>query len=76
MTFPERFLVGQSERRLPVEVAAKEDGRGALVRDAFSHSAGKVYRGDTGDIARDHYHRLKVDLELMARASMSRKARA
>ena len=73
MTFPERFLVGQGERRLPVEGAAKEDGRGASVRDAFSHSAGKVYRGD---IARDHYHRLKVDLELTARASMSRKARA
>ncbi|MFP5254167.1 MAG: family 1 glycosylhydrolase, partial [Actinomycetes bacterium] len=42
------------------------DGRGASIWDTFSHIPGKVYRGDTGDRACDHYHRLEEDLDLMA----------
>ncbi|MGH3090239.1 MAG: GH1 family beta-glucosidase, partial [Rubrobacteraceae bacterium] len=43
-----------------------EDGRGKSIWDTFSHTPGKTYRGDTGDIACDHYHRLEEDLDLMA----------
>jgi beta-glucosidase len=66
MNFPENFLWGTATASYQVEGAVSEDGRGASIWDTFSHTPGKVYRGDTGDIACDHYHRLEEDLDLMA----------
>jgi beta-glucosidase len=34
--------------------------------DTFSHQPGKIRDGDTGDVAVDHYHRWREDVELMA----------
>jgi beta-glucosidase len=48
-----------------VEGAVKEDGRGATIWDTFSHTPGKTVEGATGDIADDHYHRFKEDVQLM-----------
>jgi beta-glucosidase len=64
--FPEGFLWGTATAAYQVEGAANEGGRGTSIWDTFSHTPGKVYRGDTGDIACDHYHRLEEDLDLMA----------
>ncbi len=33
---------------------------------AFSHGAGRVAQDDTGDVACDHYHRWREDLDLLA----------
>jgi beta-glucosidase len=66
MNFPENFLWGTATAAYQVEGAANEDGRGASIWDTFSHTPGKVYRGDTGDIACDQYHRFEEDLDLMA----------
>jgi beta-glucosidase len=66
MNFPENFLWGTATASYQVEGAVDEDGRGTSIWDTFSHTPGKVYRGDTGDIACDHYHRLEEDLDLMA----------
>jgi len=66
MQFPEDFLWGTATASYQVEGAVNEDGRGASIWDTFSHTPGKVYRGDTGDIACDQYHRLEEDLDLMA----------
>jgi beta-glucosidase len=63
--FPEGFLWGTATASYQVEGAVGEDGRGASIWDTFSHTPGKVYRGDTGDIACDQYHRLEEDLDLM-----------
>src|ERR671915_990882 len=65
-TFPEGFVWGTATAAYQVEGAVDEDGRGTSIWDTFSHTPGKVYRGDTGDIACDHYHRLEEDLDLMA----------
>jgi beta-glucosidase len=48
-----------------IEGAAREDGRGESIWDRFSHTPGKVANGDTGDVACDHYHRWREDLDLM-----------
>ncbi len=64
--FPEGFLWGTATASYQIEGAVNEDGKGPSVWDTFSHTPGKVYRGDTGDIACDHYHRLEEDLDLMA----------
>lgn len=66
MNFPDGFLWGTATASYQVEGAVEEDGRGASIWDTFSHTPGKVYRGDTGDTACDQYHRLEEDLDLMA----------
>ncbi|BBL79477.1 beta-glucosidase [Rubrobacter xylanophilus] len=66
MSFPEGFLWGAATAAYQVEGAANEDGRGPSIWDTFSHTPGRVYRGDTGDVACDHYHRVEEDLDLMA----------
>ena len=66
MNFPEGFLWGVATAAYQVEGAAREDGRGPSIWDTFSHTPGKVFHGDTGDVACDQYHRLDEDLDLMA----------
>ena len=64
-SFPAGFLWGSATASYQVEGAVHEDGRGPSVWDTFSHTAGKVHNGDTGDIADDYYHRYKEDIALM-----------
>ena len=64
--FPEGFLWGTATAAYQVEGGVDEDGRGRSIWDTFSHTPGKVYRGDTGDIACDQYHRIEEDLDLIA----------
>ena len=64
--FPQNFIWGAANAAYQVEGAAAEDGRSPSIWDVFSHQKGKVFRGDTGDIACDQYHRLDADLDLMS----------
>jgi beta-glucosidase len=66
LAFPDDFLFGSATASYQIEGAADEDGRGPSIWDTFSHTPGKVWNGDTGDVADDHYHRLEQDLDLMA----------
>jgi beta-glucosidase len=66
LVFPPGFVFGSATASYQIEGAAKEDGRGPSIWDTFSHTEGKVWNGDTGDIADDHYHRLDEDLDLMS----------
>lgn len=63
--FPQGFLWGSATASYQVEGAVHEDGRGPSIWDTFSHTAGKTNNGDTGDVADDHYHRYKDDVQLM-----------
>jgi beta-glucosidase len=64
--FPDGFLWGVATAAYQIEGAAREGGRGPSIWDTFSHTPGRVRRGDTGDTACDAYHRLDSDLELMS----------
>ena len=64
--FPADFLWGSATSSYQIEGAAFEDGKGESIWDKFSHTPGKTYKGDTGDIACDHYHRYQEDVKLMA----------
>jgi beta-glucosidase len=64
--FPAGFLWGAATSAYQIDGAAREDGRGRSIWDTFAHTPGKTNRGDTGDIACDHYHRWAEDVELMA----------
>ncbi len=63
--FPQGFLWGCATAAYQIEGAAAEDGRGPSVWDIFSHTPGKTYNGDTGDVADDSYHLYKRDVQLL-----------
>ena len=63
--FPDGFLWGTATASYQVEGAVNEDGRGPSIWDTFSHTPGKVVNNATGDVADDHYHRYKEDVQLM-----------
>lgn len=65
MSFPEGFHWGAASASYQIEGAVNEDGRGASVWDVMTHRAGKIYRGHSGDVACDHYHRYQEDVALM-----------
>ena len=64
--FKENFVFGTATSSYQIEGAAAEDGRSPSIWDVFCKTPGKVYGGHNGDIACDHYHRYKEDVELMA----------
>lgn len=66
LVFPEGFLFGSATAAYQVEGGAAEGGRTPSIWDTFSHTPGRVWNGDTGDIACDHFHRVDEDLDLMA----------
>jgi beta-glucosidase len=63
---PAGFRFGAATAAYQIEGAARADGRGESIWDRFAHTPGRVARGDTGDVACDHYNRWRSDLDLMA----------
>jgi beta-glucosidase len=65
LQFPANFVWGCSTASYQIEGAVNEDGRKPSVWDTFSHTPGKTYHGDTGDVADDSYHLYKEDVQLL-----------
>ncbi|UZQ83209.1 GH1 family beta-glucosidase [Thermoanaerobacter sp. RKWS2] len=63
--FPKDFLWGTATSSYQIEGAVNEDGRTPSIWDTFSKTEGKTYNGHTGDVACDHYHRYKEDVEIL-----------
>ena len=61
-SFPDGFVWGVATAAYQIEGAATEDGRGPSIWDTFSHTPGRTMKGDTGDVAADHYHRWAEDI--------------
>ena len=66
MSFPEKFVWGAAAASYQIEGAVHDDGRGQSVWDALCRKPGAILRGDTGEVACDHYHRYAQDVKLMA----------
>ncbi len=64
--FPAGFLWGTATASYQVEGSARKEGRGPSIWDTFSHTAGRVSQGDTGDVADDFLNRYRNDVRLMA----------
>jgi len=65
LRFPTNFLWGCATASYQIEGAVNEDGRKPSIWDTFSHTPGKTFQGDTGDVADDSYHRYKEDVRLL-----------
>src|SRR5438034_8363683 len=63
--FPPEFLWGTATSAYQIEGAVHEDGRGPSIWDTFAHTPGNIKDGTTGDVAIDHYHRYKEDVQLL-----------
>ena len=64
-TFPPDFLWGAATSAYQIEGAIHEDGRGPSIWDQFTHLKGKIIDQSTADVANDHYHRYKEDVQLL-----------
>lgn len=68
MRFPEHFLWGAATSAYQIEGAWNEDGKGVSENDEKFHRP--EYR-ENGDVACDHYHRYREDVELMRRIGLT-----
>jgi len=65
--FPDGFLWGMATAAYQVEGAWNLAGKGESIWDRFSHTAGKIKGGATGDVACDQYHLYLEDSALLKR---------
>ena len=63
--FPEGFLWGTATSSYQIEGAWDVDGKGESVWDNICHNTQFVRTQETGDIACDHYHLYKEDIQIM-----------
>lgn len=71
MSFPDGFLWGAATSAYQIEGATREDGRGPSIWDVFAAEPGRVAGGHTGEIAVEHYHRMREDVALMAELGLT-----
>lgn len=65
MNFSNDFIFGIATSSYQIEGAYDEGGRTPSIWDTFCRIEGKVLNMDNGDVACDHYHRYKKDVELI-----------
>jgi beta-glucosidase len=63
--FPAGFLWGAATSAYQIEGSPLADGAGPSNWHLFSHTPGRTRRGDTGDVACDHYRRFEDDVRLL-----------
>ncbi|RUL63025.1 beta-glucosidase [Dyella dinghuensis] len=63
--FPADFVWGAATSAYQIEGSPLADGAGPSIWQRFAHTPGMMANGDTGDVACDHYHRYKDDVQLM-----------
>jgi beta-glucosidase len=69
--FPDDFLWGAATAAYQIEGSPLADGAGASIWQRFSHDPRLMLsKGDTGDVACDHYNRMADDVELMKRLGL------
>lgn len=66
MNWRKDFVWGTATSSYQIEGAAFEDGKGLSVWDVFTKENNRIFEGHTGEVACDHYHRMKEDVALLA----------
>ncbi len=60
------FVFGVATSSYQIEGGVNEGGRTPSIWDTFCKVPGKVDKGDNGDVACDHYHLWKQDIDMIA----------
>ena len=68
--FPADFIWGASTSAYQIEGAPLADGAGPSIWQRFAHTPGMIANGESGDVACDHYHRYKDDVQLMKKLGL------
>jgi len=69
--FPDDFLWGAATSAYQIEGSPTADGAGRSIWHRFSHTRGKTWLDQTGDVACDHYCRYKDDVALMSELGLN-----
>jgi beta-glucosidase len=64
-TFPSGFLWGCATSSHQIEGSPLADGAGASIWQRFARTPGRIANGDSGEVACDHYRRMREDVALM-----------
>lgn len=64
-TLPPAFRWGVATSAYQIEGAVDEDGRTRSIWDTFCEVPDAIDKGDTGEVACDHYHRMPQDVALI-----------
>lgn len=65
MGFAKDFAWGAATSAYQIEGAVREDGKGLHIWDVFTKEPGRIYQGQSGEIACDHYHCFREDVKIM-----------
>ncbi|MDE6397993.1 MAG: beta-glucosidase [Clostridiales bacterium] len=65
LRFPKNFIFGAATAAYQIEGGRGEDGKGDSIWDKFCEIPGKIDRNENGNIACDHYHRMREDVARM-----------
>ena len=69
--FPADFTWGTATSSLQIEGAWNHGGKGPSIWDAFCQIPGKISYNDNGEVACDHFHRFREDVQLMKELGVS-----
>lgn len=69
-SFPKNFLWGAASAAYQIEGASSEDGKGPSIWDEHVKIPGMTFENTTGEVAIDHYHRFKEDVQLMKKMGL------
>lgn len=65
LNFPKDFTFGAATAAYQIEGGRGEQGKGESIWDKFCDIPGKIDNGETGNVACDHFHRMREDVALM-----------
>lgn len=65
MSFPDDFVWGAATSAFQIEGGVADGGRGPSIWDEWCYENEDNCNGDTGDVADDHYHLWREDVQLM-----------
>jgi beta-glucosidase len=70
VAFPVEFVWGAATSAYQIEGACAEEGRTPSVWDTFCLRKGAIQNNDSADVACDHYHRFREDVQLMRKLTL------
>lgn len=70
MSFPKNFTWGAAAASYQIEGAWDADGKGLSVWDMLCRQPGRVWEGNSGQVACDHYNRSAEDVALMKQVGL------